>query len=137
MPTAQELNIPDKLDSIMTTKQAIHDAIVAKGVEVPEGTTFREYADCVHQIRSEQIVSGHVTIEQVGTSSIPIDGTLVVASAMVPASGVKLVVTPDSPSHYYGSDGIVYDPSENRFDIVIASPAIVGFTFDYIIVTDK
>ena len=50
MPTAQELNIPDKLDSILTTKQAIREAIVAKGVEVPEGTVFREYADKIGEI---------------------------------------------------------------------------------------
>lgn len=50
MPTAQELNVPDKLDSILTTKQAIREAIVAKGVEVPKGTTFREYAEKIREI---------------------------------------------------------------------------------------
>lgn len=47
MPTPQELNIPDKLDSILGTKQAIREAIVSKGTEVPEGTTFRQYADLI------------------------------------------------------------------------------------------
>lgn len=50
MPTPQELNIPDKLDSILATKQAIRESIVAKGVEVPEGTTFRQYADLISGI---------------------------------------------------------------------------------------
>lgn len=47
MPTPQELNIPDKLDSILTTKQAIREAIVAKGVEISPGTIFREYANYI------------------------------------------------------------------------------------------
>lgn len=50
MPTPQELNIPDKLDSILATKQAIRESIVAKGVEVPEGTTFRGYAGLISGI---------------------------------------------------------------------------------------
>lgn len=37
MPTPESLTIPDKLDSINVTKQAIRQAIVDKGVEVPEG----------------------------------------------------------------------------------------------------
>ena len=39
-----------KLDSIMESKTAIRDAIIAKGVEIPEGTTFREYADLISGI---------------------------------------------------------------------------------------
>ena len=50
MPTPQELNIPDKLDSILATKQAIREAIALKGTEVPEGTTFRQYADLISGI---------------------------------------------------------------------------------------
>lgn len=50
MPTPQELNIPDKLDSILATKQAIRESIVAKGVKVPEGTTFHRYADLISGI---------------------------------------------------------------------------------------
>lgn len=51
MPTPEEMTIPDKLDSINVTKQAIREAIVAKGVEVPEGTTFYEYAGLIGEIK--------------------------------------------------------------------------------------
>lgn len=42
----------EKLAYLADTKNAIHDAIIAKGVEVPEGTTFREYADKIATIPS-------------------------------------------------------------------------------------
>lgn len=42
----------DKLLYLQDTKSAIKDAIVAKGVEVPTGTTFREYADKIADITS-------------------------------------------------------------------------------------
>lgn len=41
----------EKLAYLSGTKTAIKDAIVAKGVEVPEATTFREYADKISQIK--------------------------------------------------------------------------------------
>lgn len=37
----------EKLAYLADTKTDIKNAIVAKGVEVPEGTTFREYADLI------------------------------------------------------------------------------------------
>lgn len=40
----------EKLAYLDATKTAIKDAIVAKGVEVPEGTTFRQYADLISGI---------------------------------------------------------------------------------------
>lgn len=52
MPTPEQMTIPDKLDSINATKQAIRQAIVDKGVEVPEGTTFYEYAGKIGEISS-------------------------------------------------------------------------------------
>lgn len=42
----------EKLAYLADTKTAIKDAIVAKGVEVPEGTTFRGYADKIGEIKS-------------------------------------------------------------------------------------
>ena len=42
----------EKLAYLNDTKTAIKDAIVSKGVEVPEGTTFREYADLIQAISS-------------------------------------------------------------------------------------
>lgn len=52
MPTPEDFTIPDKLDSINVTKQAIRQAIVDKGVEVPEGTTFYEYAGKIGEIKT-------------------------------------------------------------------------------------
>lgn len=40
----------DKLEYLQGTKAAIKEAIVAKGVAVPEGTTFRAYADKIADI---------------------------------------------------------------------------------------
>lgn len=40
----------EKLAYLADTKTAIKDAIVAKGVEIPEGTTFRGYADLISGI---------------------------------------------------------------------------------------
>lgn len=58
-----------KLDSIMESKTAIHDAIVAKGVEIPEGTTFNEYADKIANISiglsDEELVLANATSEKV------------------------------------------------------------------------
>lgn len=42
----------EKLAYLNDTKTAIKDAIVAKGVEVPEGTAFRGYADLIGEIKS-------------------------------------------------------------------------------------
>lgn len=40
----------EKLAYLSETKTAIKDAIVAKGTDVPEGTTFRQYADLISGI---------------------------------------------------------------------------------------
>lgn len=40
----------EKLAYLNNTKNAIKDAIVAKGVDMPEGTTFRQYADLISGI---------------------------------------------------------------------------------------
>lgn len=40
----------EKLAYLDATKTAIKDAIIAKGVEIPEGTTFRQYADLISGI---------------------------------------------------------------------------------------
>ena len=42
--------ISDKLTYLQGTKSAIKDAIVAKGVTVPTGTTFRDYATKIGEI---------------------------------------------------------------------------------------
>lgn len=57
--------IADKLAYLSATKTAIKNAIVAKGVDVPDGTPFRQYADKVGEI------SGSKTAEVSISSGIP------------------------------------------------------------------
>lgn len=56
----------EKLTYLQGTKDAIKNAIVAKGVEVPEGTTFRAYAEKVGEIEmggiSDETVSVNFTL---------------------------------------------------------------------------
>lgn len=44
--------ISTQLDTLDGTKTAIRDAIVAKGVDIPEGTVFRDYASKIGEVRS-------------------------------------------------------------------------------------
>lgn len=63
----------EKLTYLQGTKDAIKDAIVAKGVEVPEGTTFRGYAEKVGEIPTgAQIETVKVTIEAHGIGAGPV-----------------------------------------------------------------
>lgn len=63
----------EKLTYLQGTKDAIKNAIVAKGVEVPEGTTFRGYAEKVWEIPTgAQIETVKVTIEAYGMESGPV-----------------------------------------------------------------
>lgn len=59
----------EKLAYLDATKTAIKDAIVAKGVDVPEGTEFREYADKIANISTglsdEELVLANATSEKV------------------------------------------------------------------------
>ena len=53
----------EKLTYLQGTKDAIKNAIVAKGVEVPEGTTFRGYAEKVGEIQvGGEILSATITL---------------------------------------------------------------------------
>lgn len=53
----------EKLTYLQETKDAIKNAIVAKGVEVPEGTTFREYAEIINLILSNKKIQANVSNE--------------------------------------------------------------------------
>ena len=52
MANEQLKTLEDKLSYAYDTKIAIHDAIVAKGVDIPEGTVFRDYAAKIGEIES-------------------------------------------------------------------------------------
>lgn len=72
----------EKLAYLSETKTEIKNAIVAKGVEVPEGTTFRGYADLIAGISAGESITletGTVTPVSSGkfyayTFTIPIEG---------------------------------------------------------------
>lgn len=54
----------EKLTYLQGTKDAIKNAIVAKGVEVPEGTTFRGYAEKIGEIQTGGgILNATITLE--------------------------------------------------------------------------
>lgn len=59
----------EKLAYLDATKTAIKNAIVAKGVEVPEGTTFRQYANLISGISTglsdEDLAKANATPEDV------------------------------------------------------------------------
>ncbi len=59
----------EKLAYLQETKEAIKDAIVNKGVEVTEDTTFREYANKIGEISGEKTAELSIKfapLEQVG-----------------------------------------------------------------------
>lgn len=56
----------EKLTYLQGTKDAIKNAIVAKGVEVPKGTTFRAYAEKVGEIQTGE----YATIKLEGYNQI-------------------------------------------------------------------
>ena len=59
----------EKLAYLNNTKTAIKDAIIAKGTDVPEGTTFRQYADLISGISTglpdEDLALANATPEDV------------------------------------------------------------------------
>ena len=61
----------EKLTYLQGTKDAIKNAIVAKGVEVPEGTTFRGYAEKVGEIKSGGgVIKGIIRMNTTGSITI-------------------------------------------------------------------
>lgn len=55
-------SITDKINYIKETKFLIKNAIVAQGVEVPDTTTFREYAAKIDQIKNTTHVSDNTKL---------------------------------------------------------------------------
>lgn len=52
----------EKLAYLNDTKTAIKDAIVAKGVDVTDGTTFRQYADKIAGISGVKTATANITV---------------------------------------------------------------------------
>ena len=87
-----------QLDTLDGTKSAIKDAIVAKGVKVPEGTVFRDYATKIGEIETggEQ---GSVQVSYGGNS--------------------------DANFYFVDAEGI-YQSLKNPSSIAVSLPAIIG-----------
>lgn len=115
----------EKLTYLQGTKDAIKNAIVAKGVEVPEGTTFRGYAEKVGEIQvGGEILSATITLE----NELGKDGSLYLY--FVTEDGRKVEMSGNSIKNekikfgspillYYefrdmvGSDTLINDKNEN------------------------
>lgn len=65
--------IADKLLYLLGTKSLIRNAIIRKGVEVPEGTYFRDYADKILEIETG---GGEERFENMAASFIVIEETI-------------------------------------------------------------
>ena len=103
----------DKLAYLEETKTAIKNAIVAKDVEVPEGTTFRQYADLISGISTglsdEDLAKANATPEDVaaGKTFYAGDRTLKTGTAIAGNIVKKITVnagnniTPVIPARNY------------------------------------
>lgn len=67
MPNENLKTLEDKLSYAYDTKVAIKDAIEAKGVDIPDGTVFRDYATKIGEI---QTGGGTAVVTVNGYSSI-------------------------------------------------------------------
>ena len=83
--------VAEKMAYLLDTKTAIKDAIVAKGVEVPEETTFREYADKIQEIQSS------VKVVEKDVNFFDYDGTLLYSYTISEAN--ELTEFPKPPEH--------------------------------------
>ena len=87
--------IVDKTVYLDGTKDAIHDAIVAKGVNIDSGATFRSYATSIAAITTgtpslPDLVAGDTYKKQ--------DGTSVVISAISgETTAIRLLVAANGP----------------------------------------
>lgn len=96
----------DKLAYLDATKTAIKDAIVAKGVNVPEGTTFRQYADLISGISTglsdADLARANATPEDVtaGKTFYAGDRTLKTGTASAAEIGVVLSGSVTAENYY-------------------------------------
>lgn len=107
----------EKLTYLQGTKDAIKNAIVAKGVEVPEGTTFRAYAQKVGEIKSGLTESDRFTQIPTNETRPYIKGNATVAYAGYPiflqmqgmGMGYNLII------NIYGIDNIQYEAFQGEY----------------------
>lgn len=91
----------DKLEYLQGTKAAIKEAIVAKGVAVPDGTTFRAYAEKIGSIVKVPSLSnpGSASDLRSGKQLAGADGSVV--------TGALAEVTQAAPSISVSSGGLI------------------------------
>lgn len=107
----------EKLIYLQETKDAIKNAIVAKGVEVPEGTTFRAYAQKVGEIKGGLTESDRFTQIPTNETRPYIKGNATVAYAGYPiflqmqgmGMGYNLII------NIYGIDNIQYEAFQGEY----------------------
>lgn len=68
--------INEKLDYLSGTKEAIKSAIIEKGTTVPDGATFRSYADLINQLKRSESQEKTVTPTGEQFDVLPDDGYL-------------------------------------------------------------
>ena len=132
----------EKLAYLADTKTDIKNAIVAKGVDVPEGTTFREYADLISGISTglsdADLARANATPEDVTAGKTFYAGNRMIKTGTASAGNIvkKITVnagnniTPVIPTRNYISifwetTGIygarLYENSEGTFNNLIYS----------------
>ena len=93
-------SIKEKIKYIKETKKLIREAIIARGVDVPENTTFRDYANKIDEINL--LFTGSYDNE-----------------------GLKQIGWTDSEISYYNRYGVQWDESENSY-FKLTSKEIAG-----------
>jgi len=131
-------NVIEKFEHIEGTRIAIKDAIIAKGVAVPSGTTFREYAEKVGLIPAKDDISGAGFLVRY----IDFDGTVLKQQKVLSGQNAT---PPTPPTHEYltfnkwkgASTGItyskdigaVYDTTDtNKTYVFITVNSIIGLS---------
>lgn len=117
MPTPQELNIPDKLDSILATKQAIREAIVSKGTDVPEGTTFRQYADLIAGI-STGLSDDALALADATPEDVTAGKTFYAGDRELKTGSLSVTVNRSAIYAEYNNQRSVYLPASTNYIII-------------------
>lgn len=120
----------EKLEYLNATKSAIKDAIVSKGVDVPESIPFRQYAEKVQQISGgpKQVIYDRGLKYNSGILSI--DET--VAPGFDSFTQITLTGYFEDDSGFLGGIIVLYTNVEQEFARVFYSETIDELSNDYI-----
>ena len=110
----------DKLNYLLATKEAIRQAIAAKGVDVPESTTFRQYAGRIGEVQSggNRITSINVITGGAPNQTFQVRFPVTVHSGqtiytpnysiLIPSAATETFTCDCAVSDLFASPGIVY-----------------------------